>query len=105
MSEMTLEQVPPTVKDMFNRGFVAMERNNLDLNTGAGSFDYDLLERTAYVESLSRAGAVSQAERDYDILSITTNGSRWEIRLPRNSGHGVWSSQQLRERRTSGLNQ
>ena len=30
MSEMTLEQVPPKVKDMFNRGFVAMERNNLD---------------------------------------------------------------------------
>ena len=79
-----------------------VERNNLDLNTGAGSFDYDLLEKTAYVESLLRAGAVSQAERDYDFLIITTNGSRWEIRLPRNSGHGVWSSQQLRERRTDG---
>ncbi|MEI6148026.1 MAG: tetratricopeptide repeat protein [bacterium] len=30
MPEVTLEQVPPKVKDMFNRGFVAMERDNLD---------------------------------------------------------------------------
>jgi len=30
MAEMTLEQVPPRIKDMFNRGFSAMERGNLD---------------------------------------------------------------------------
>lgn len=30
MAEVTLEQVPQKTKDMFNRGFVAMERGNLD---------------------------------------------------------------------------
>jgi tetratricopeptide (TPR) repeat protein len=30
MAEMTLEQVPPVTRDMFNRGFSAMERGNLD---------------------------------------------------------------------------
>ncbi len=29
MPEVTLEQMPPKVRDMFNRGFVAMERDNL----------------------------------------------------------------------------
>ncbi len=30
MAEVTLEQVPQKVKDLFNRGFVALERGNLD---------------------------------------------------------------------------
>jgi tetratricopeptide (TPR) repeat protein len=30
MPEVTLEQAPPKVRDMFNRGFVAMERGNLN---------------------------------------------------------------------------
>jgi tetratricopeptide (TPR) repeat protein len=30
MAEVTLEQVPQKIKDLFNRGFVAMERGNLD---------------------------------------------------------------------------
>lgn len=30
MAEVTLEQVPPKVRDMFNRGFTAMERGNLE---------------------------------------------------------------------------
>jgi tetratricopeptide (TPR) repeat protein len=30
MAEVTLEQVPQKTKDLFNRGFVALERNNLD---------------------------------------------------------------------------
>lgn len=30
MPEVTLEQVPPKIRDMFNRGFVAVERGNLD---------------------------------------------------------------------------
>jgi hypothetical protein len=72
-----------------------VERNNLDLNTGTGSFDYDLPERPAYFESLLRAGAVSRSEGDSDILTVTTNGSRWEIRLPRTSGAAEWSTRQL----------
>jgi hypothetical protein len=72
-----------------------VERNNLDLNTGTGSFDYDLPERPAYFESLSRAGAVSRSEGESDILTVTTNGSRWEIRLPRTTGAAEWSMRQL----------
>lgn len=72
-----------------------VERNNLDLNTGTGSFDYDLPERSAYFESLSRAGAVSRPEGEIDILTVTTNGSQWEIRLPRTKGSAEWRMRQL----------
>lgn len=58
-----------------------VERNNLDMNTGTGSLDYDLPERPT-----SRAGAVSRSEADSDILTVTANGSLWEMRLPRTSG-------------------
>lgn len=71
-----------------------VERNDLDLNTGTGSFDYDLPEKTDYIERLSRAGAVSRPEGDSDILTIITNGSRWEIRLPRSSGSAEWRIRQ-----------
>jgi hypothetical protein len=68
-----------------------VERNNLDLNTGTGSFDYDLAERSEYVKRLTEAGALSRNEENSDILSVTTDSSRWEIRLPRASGSGEWS--------------
>ena len=71
-----------------------VERNDLDLNTGTGSFDYDLPEKTDYIEKLSRAGAVSRPEGDSDILTIISNGSRWEIRLPRSSGSAEWRIRQ-----------
>lgn len=47
-----------------------MERNDLGLNTGSGSFDYDLPEKTDYIERLSRAGAVSRPKGDSDILTM-----------------------------------
>lgn len=84
--------LPPFLPDSAR---AIVERNDLDLNTGTGSFDYDLPERPTYLERLSRAGAVSQFDGDCDILTVTTNGSRWEIRLPRSSGHGEWSIRQL----------
>jgi hypothetical protein len=68
-----------------------VERNNLDFNTGTGSFDYDVSERATYLERLSRAGAVLRSDQDSDILTVTTNGSRWEIRMPRSSGRAEWS--------------
>jgi hypothetical protein len=80
--------LPPLLPDSAR---AIVERNNLDLNTGTGSFAYDLRERSTYVEKLSRAGAVSRVEGDSDILTVTTNGSRWEIRLPRASGSAEWS--------------
>jgi hypothetical protein len=80
--------LPPLLPDSAR---AIVERNNLDLNTGTGSFAYDLPERPAYVEKLSRAGAASRVEGDSDILTVATNGSRWEIRLPRATGSGEWS--------------
>jgi len=68
-----------------------VERNHLDSNTGTGSFAYDLPERPSYLEKLSRAGAVTRVEGDSDVLTVTTHGSRWEIRLPRTSGSAEWS--------------
>lgn len=67
-----------------------VERNHLDSNTGTGSFAYDLPERPTYLEGLSRAGAVTRVEGDSDVLTVTTHGSQWEIRLPRTSGSAEW---------------
>jgi hypothetical protein len=88
-------------KEAFARGWLPpilpdsatsiVERNNLDLNTGTGSFDYDLAERSEYLKRLTEAGALSRTEENSDILSVTTDSSRWEIRLPRASGSGEWS--------------
>jgi hypothetical protein len=80
--------LPPVLPDSATS---IMERNNLDLNTGTGSFDYDLAERSEYVKRLTEAGALSRNEENSDILSVTTDSSRWEIRLPRASGSGEWS--------------
>jgi hypothetical protein len=80
--------LPPLLPDSAR---AIVERNNLDLNTGTGSFDYDLSEKSSYMKKLAGAGAVSRTEGDIDILSVTTNSSRWEIRLPSASGSGEWS--------------
>jgi hypothetical protein len=84
--------LPPVLPDSAK---AIVERNNLDLNTGIGSFDYDLSERATYLERLSRAGAVSRTEPDSDILTVTTNGSRWDIRIQRGSGRAEWSTRKL----------
>lgn len=92
-------------KEAFARGWLPpilpdsatsiVERNNLDLNTGTGSFDYDLAERSEYVKRLTEAGAPLRTEENSDILTLSTNDSRWEIRLPRNAGAGEWRIRQL----------
>ena len=92
-------------KEAFARGWLPpilpdsatsiVERNNLDLNTGTGSFDYDLAERSEYVKRLTEAGALSRTEENSDVLTLATGDSRWEIRLPRNAGTGEWRTRQL----------
>jgi hypothetical protein len=79
--------LPPLLPDSARAIF---ERNHLDSNTGTGSFAYDLPERPSYLEKLSRAGAVTRVDGDSDILTVTTHGSQWEIRLPRTSGSAEW---------------
>ena len=84
--------VPPILPDSATS---IVERNNLDLNTGTGSFNYDSTERSRYINRLTEAGALSRTEGNIDILTLSTNVSRWEIRLPRNSGAGEWKIRQL----------
>jgi hypothetical protein len=79
--------LPPILPDSATS---IVERNNLDLNTGTGSFDFDSAERSGYIKRLTEAGALARTEGDSDILTLSTNDSRWEIRLPRNSGAGEW---------------
>lgn len=79
--------LPPILPDSSGE---IVERNNLDLNTGKGSFEYNLSERPSYMERLAAAGAVSRPSGESDILEISSNGSYWEIRLPRNSGMASW---------------
>jgi hypothetical protein len=79
--------LPPILPDSATS---IVERNNLDLNTGTGSFDFDSAERSGYIKRLTEAGALARTEADSDILTLSTNDSRWEIRLPRNSGAGEW---------------
>jgi hypothetical protein len=80
--------LPPILPDSATS---IVERNNVDLNTGTGSFNYDLSEKSSYMKKLTEAGAVSRSEGEIEILSVTTDSSRWEIRLPRASGSGEWS--------------
>lgn len=84
--------LPPLLPDSAR---AIVERNHLDSTTGTGLFHYDLPERAAYIGRLSGAGAVSRPEGDSDILTVTTNGSRWEIRLPCTSGAAGWSIRHL----------
>jgi hypothetical protein len=84
--------LPPILPDSATS---IVERNNLDLNTGTGSFDYDLAERSEYLKRLTEAGALSRTEENSDILTLATSESRWEIRLPRNAGAGEWRIRQL----------
>jgi len=79
--------LPPLLPDSAK---AIVERNDLDLNTGTGSFKYDLRERTAYIKRLTEAGALSRSEANSEVLVFTTNNSHWEIRLPRNFEEGEW---------------
>jgi hypothetical protein len=72
------------------------EKNNLDLNTGNGSFEYTLSERADYIERLTGAGALLRVERETAILILNTNGSTWEIQLPPSAGIGSWSIKPMR---------
>ena len=80
--------LPPVLPDSARS---IAETNDLDASTGTGSFIYDVSERASYVERLTRSGASLRTEADTDVVTLTTNGSRWDIRLPRHSGEGHWS--------------
>jgi hypothetical protein len=82
--------LPPVMPESA-RGIV--ETNNLDLNIGTGVCSYDIIrERTVYLERLMHSGASLRTEQATDVLTLTTNGSRWEIRLPRSAGWLYWKT-------------
>jgi hypothetical protein len=80
--------LPPLLPDTAR---AIIERNNLELNTGSGSFEYEVAERSAYIERLSRLGAVLRHDNAGEVLLLDTPTSRWEIRLDLRSGRGQWS--------------
>jgi len=71
--------MPTTARDI-------VEKNDLDVNIGTGSFEYDFRDRDAYIAQLKEAGAVLVPGKTSDILTLTGDKSRWEIELPRNEG-------------------
>lgn len=79
--------LPPIMPDSARN---IIERNNLDSNSGTGSFDYNLPERTAYLERLIRSGASLRSGSEIDVLLVTTDDSHWEIQLPRSQGEARW---------------
>jgi hypothetical protein len=49
--------LPPILPDSATS---IVERNNLDLNTGTGSFDFDSAKRSGYIKRLTEAGALAR---------------------------------------------
>lgn len=83
--------LPPLLPDS-SRAIV--ERNDLDVNIGTGSFDFDESDRSVYLERMSQLGASIHVERDSEVLKVSTNDHRWEIRLPLRSGQATWKVRQ-----------
>jgi len=80
--------LPPVLPDSARS---IVETSDLDANTGTGSFVSDVSERASYVDRLARSGASLRTDADIDVVTLTTNGSRWDIRLPGRTGEGRWS--------------
>ncbi len=72
------------------------ERNNLDLNNGTGSFEYDYRERIVYIEKLQQAGGILQPGQNRDVLILSTNGSTWKITLSRTEGKAQYETKFIR---------
>lgn len=69
------------------------ERNDLDLNTGTGSFDYELTERPAYVQSLIGKFGAGWKEGSTHVIILRSDKSGWELNLPVGKGTGHWKVQ------------
>jgi hypothetical protein len=72
-----------------------VESNNLDVNTGSGSFVYDLAEWSAYLLRLQQAGASLTEKQESTVVILTTNKSRWEIELPQGTGQARYKTKQV----------
>ena len=68
-----------------------IEKNDLDRNTGIGSFEYDISEREKYFEQLKSIGATVEPDGSPQILVLVQSGARLEIELPARSGAGKYS--------------
>jgi len=67
-----------------------IEKNDLDRNTGIGSFEYDISEREKYLGQLKSMGANVELDGSPQILVLVKVGTRWEIELSTRSGVGKY---------------
>lgn len=84
-----LPVLPDSVSNIF-------ERHDLDLNTGAGSFDYAPTDRDLYMQSLREHGAVVKASGDSVSATLNLNDARWDIHLPKRISHAGYSMRSLK---------
>ncbi|MFP6874874.1 MAG: hypothetical protein VCA55_15350 [Verrucomicrobiales bacterium] len=75
-----------------------VEKNDLDLNRGRGSFEYDPAEREMYREQLKSMGARPKSRASTQVLVIVRESSRWEIELPAGSNLGKYTMESKLER-------
>ena len=74
----------------YNLGLAYNEKNDLDQNTGIGSFEYDISEREKYLGQLKSIGATVESDGSPQTLVLVKAGARWEIELPARSGVGKY---------------
>ena len=67
-----------------------IEKNDLDRNTGIGSFEYDISEREKYLGQLKSIGATVKPDGSQQILVLVKVGTKLEIELPIRSGVGKY---------------
>ncbi|MCK5851922.1 hypothetical protein KAH27_02730 [bacterium] len=69
-----------------------VEINDLDINNGWGSFNYDINERELYIQKLiQKLGAKYKTNNNIEILTFTKKQSSWAIELPLKKGKGKYT--------------
>ena len=66
------------------------ERNDLDLNLGTGSFNYELAERPAYIQTLMQRPGSEWKKGGSEVIILRSDRSVWELTLPGGEGTGRW---------------
>jgi len=68
-----------------------VEINDVDVNIGEGSFDYDINEREKYTQKLIQLfNADCKTNNDVEILSFSKGSGFWKIELPLKVGKGKY---------------
>ncbi len=71
-----------------------VEINDLDINTGAGSFRFPAEGISHYLETIEREHGVVVAKNSFEISIVVTNkDTRWSIELDPRKGTGTYFTQ------------